>query len=559
MTLHVPYEKLEPGPRSPYLAVIDYDATNERYYTPVDLDDPSVLLQGGLAPSESDPRFHQQMVYAVARETIHSFERALGRRVKWGYNRRDPLRIYPHAMQQANAYYDRSLGALLFGYFAASASDPGENLPNQTIFTCLSHDIVAHETSHAVLDGQRPYFMQDTNPDVPAFHEGFADIVALFQHFTVKEALLDTMIKTGGKIYRDQVEPLLRPSGGQATLSSELQRPNPLIGLARQFGEAMGRRSALRSALGFPPNSRALETKFEAHERGAILVAAIFDAYFSTFAKRTADLFRIARASGAVLTDDIHPDLARRLCVDAAKLAGHFATMCIRAVDYCPPVDITFGDFLRALITADSDLYPDDPYEYREAIIQAFRLRGIVPDGVASMAEDSLRWTGVPPGSASQPVVRGLQFDLMNGQTPQMQKANAILLHAFGGTYAKALHLNPDGHFVKSFHPLIRKVDGRAHVEIVTEVMQRMDIPLDEKDRSSPKVRIYGGSTVHLNPDGTVRYIIHKRAGDKERTRRLREYWDGKRGSSAMHAYVQRPDVKALDTTVNFAAVHMGV
>jgi hypothetical protein len=141
-----------------------------------------------------------------------------------------------------------------------------------------------------------------------------------------------------------------------------------------------------------------------------------------------------------------------------------------------------------------------------------------------------------------------------------MQKANAILLHAFGTSYAKALHLNPGGHFVKSFHPLIRTVEGRARVEIVTEIMQRIDIHLDEKDRTSPKVRVYGGSTVHLNPDGTVRYIIHKRVGDKERTKRLRDYWEGKRGSSAMQAYVQREAVKdTLDTTVNFSAVHLGV
>ena len=38
-----------------------------------------LLAQDGLAPSESDPQFHQQMVYAVAMTTIRHFERALGR------------------------------------------------------------------------------------------------------------------------------------------------------------------------------------------------------------------------------------------------------------------------------------------------------------------------------------------------------------------------------------------------------------------------------------------------------------------------------------------------
>ena len=48
------------------MLVIDYDATNRRYYQPINLNSASALVEGGLEPSESDPRFHQQMVYAVA-------------------------------------------------------------------------------------------------------------------------------------------------------------------------------------------------------------------------------------------------------------------------------------------------------------------------------------------------------------------------------------------------------------------------------------------------------------------------------------------------------------
>src|SRR6202051_1665391 len=83
MTASVRYEKLLPGPVGERFAVIDYDGTNQTYYTPVDLDDPKLLIAGGLAPSDTDPRFHQQMVYAVASETLQRFEAALGRRVHW--------------------------------------------------------------------------------------------------------------------------------------------------------------------------------------------------------------------------------------------------------------------------------------------------------------------------------------------------------------------------------------------------------------------------------------------------------------------------------------------
>src|SRR5688500_8179684 len=61
----VPYEPLRPGPVGARVEVIDYDPAAGTFYSPVDLDDPNVLAQDGLAPSESDPRFHQQMTYAV--------------------------------------------------------------------------------------------------------------------------------------------------------------------------------------------------------------------------------------------------------------------------------------------------------------------------------------------------------------------------------------------------------------------------------------------------------------------------------------------------------------
>ena len=54
---------------------------------------------------------------------------------------------------------------------------------------------------------------------------------------------------------------------------------------------------------------------------------------------------------------DIPPDLVDRLAERSRrKVAIQILHMCIRALDYCPPVDLTFGDYLRALITADRDL-----------------------------------------------------------------------------------------------------------------------------------------------------------------------------------------------------------
>ena len=50
-------------------------------------------------------------------------------------------------------------------------------------------------------------------------------------------------------------------------------------------------------------------------------IAAVFDAFFTTYVRKTRDLMRIARAGGASLgPDDLHPDLANRLAKEAAKI-----------------------------------------------------------------------------------------------------------------------------------------------------------------------------------------------------------------------------------------------
>jgi hypothetical protein len=89
---------------------------------PVDLDDANIAMQHGLEPSESDPQFHQQMVYAVTMRTLEQFDRALGRVVHFHGRRR--LRLVPHAFRGSNAFYHPKLRAVLFGYFRASQMLP---------------------------------------------------------------------------------------------------------------------------------------------------------------------------------------------------------------------------------------------------------------------------------------------------------------------------------------------------------------------------------------------------------------------------------------------------
>lgn len=390
ITIDIPWEKdLKPGPIGEYVEVIDIDPGSKAAYAPIDLNSPSLLATDGFQPSESNPGFHQQMCYAVAMKTIEHFERALGRKALWSSHRYGNdyqenyvprLRIYPHALRQQNAFYSPQKKALLLGYFATTAKD-GKNTPGTTVFSCLSHDIIAHETTHALLDGVHPRFNEPVNEDVLAFHEAFADIVALFQHFSYPGVLRDQIARTRGDLARQSV----------------------LGQLAQQFALASGRGDALRSYLGkkndkgeweaTKPDPSILEETSEPHDRGAILVAAVFSAFSKVYQARTRDLFRIATEGTGVLRDgDIHPDLVNRLAEEAQRAAERALQMCIRAIDYCPPVGITFGAYLRAIVTADHDVNPVDAQNWRLAFIESFREWGISPRNARSMAEDSLIW-----------------------------------------------------------------------------------------------------------------------------------------------------------------------
>ncbi len=90
-TLQVPWEAVGPGPAGEYVQVVDIDPPSGCAYAPVDLNDAYCLAADGHDPSESNPLFHQQMVYAVAMSTIGHFERALGRVALWSdYDDRSP-------------------------------------------------------------------------------------------------------------------------------------------------------------------------------------------------------------------------------------------------------------------------------------------------------------------------------------------------------------------------------------------------------------------------------------------------------------------------------------
>ena len=143
--VQVPFELLDPGPRGYRVQVVDYDPVQGVLYEGAKISerrDP--FSQVNYAALLSTPAFHAQNAYAIVMQTLARFEAALGRRVSWGFNSHQ-INVVPHAFADKNAYYSEEDLGLLFGYFAG--------YDGTTVYTCLSHYIVAHETTHALVDG----------------------------------------------------------------------------------------------------------------------------------------------------------------------------------------------------------------------------------------------------------------------------------------------------------------------------------------------------------------------------------------------------------------------
>lgn len=514
-TVSIPYEKLAPGPVGAVLVVEDIDEgtvgqDGEEHHDGVDLERPGLLMEDGLAPSSTNRAFLQQMVYAVGMETYERFVRALGRDPGFGplggAARADGrLRVRPAAFRDANAYYDRERGALLFGYATAAKFAKGQSQPGALVYTALSREIVAHEMSHALLDGLRPNFMRATHPDVSALHEGFSDLVAVFMRFS----------------QRDMVERAIERS--QGGLDDSL-----LINIGTEFGfTQVDGHNPLRTAITTPPPGSDIEKHHmyghydEEHDLGAVLVSAVFSAFCDIFERRTRDLKRaLASYQGRLSHETI-----RWLAQQASGLARKFLNILIRAIDYCPPFHCSFGEFLRAAITADYDLVGEDGASYREIIVAAFRRYGVTVPDVPTLSVESLLWKPPGTGPIVIPQLRfrnlGLTFEDGYCDWPQDDDGDSAerAAKALGRMICTPAHARdfglvaPEGAFQRprllSLRTL-RRVSLRGDVafDLVAEVVQKV------------RVRegwFLGGSTIVVSSEGEVRYAIAKHADSRTR------------------------------------------
>ena len=292
-------------------------------------------------PSSAEA-FDAVHTYAVVRQVLTMYQRALGDRMKWQWNtggNTDPISVSPHAGETAGAFFSRNQQALRFFFFRPPGAGP--NAP--FVFTCRSLDIVSHEVGHAVLDGLQPGWLAFSSPpQTGGLHESFGDLTSIF-------LVLSQL---------DQVEYII------AQTKADLHQKNILAAVAEQFGTALGRPSGLRDA---DNDLKLSEVSSEVHDISKVFTGAVYDVL--------ADAFTASRQPR-------NRDDAELLYEVGQKMA----TLTVQALKAAPAANATYGDVAKEMIKiakADAAEYPN----YDTFIENQFTRREVLgPQAVAGPA-----------------------------------------------------------------------------------------------------------------------------------------------------------------------------
>ncbi|WP_426298660.1 hypothetical protein [Arthrobacter sp. R-11] len=340
--LRIPVERLRRGPTGHRLSVHirKWRGTN---VVPVSLtvpgnpwqfisEDPPCELRELL----DDSRFLAQHVYGVAASTLHLFESTLGRRMPWHPEGRLILKARD-LVTATDTGYERGTNIIRFG----SIDRMGYKVP-----TALYRDIVAHEVTHAILDGFRPAWAdQLAGIEQLAIHEALADLVAILSVFSSRDVVYRQLLAAAGK------------TGPDTALDDDA-----LMRTLFDFARDLYARGPLREPfVDVVPDN--WQDNPEPHARGTVVVGAVLRAVHRLWMERNRRM-----GEGQSLQQ----------MADSGSIVGtRVLRMVIRGLSYMPPVDVLWRDLLRGIIAADLDMVPEDQHGYREAIQEEFSRIGI--------------------------------------------------------------------------------------------------------------------------------------------------------------------------------------
>jgi hypothetical protein len=274
---------------------------------------------GGLFQPGS-AEFQACQLYVVLTRTYAMWTDFFTRDVTWQTTAAH-LPVVPRAREEFNAYYDRQ--ALKFCY----ATDP---LTRQTVYTCESSDVIAHECGHAILDALHPEYWDSLLSESAAFHEAFSDFSALLAALDSPRVRALMLAENSGDLSKSNLVTRLAEQMARGLFNAgytyAVVSPDAVRDLANPF--------RYRNPMHLPARAPAARLSSESHNFSRIFSGALYDVLVGIYE-------RLRR-------DNIAPDDALAQARDiTGRLVAH-------GVLLAPKGDALFKTMATALLTASA-------------------------------------------------------------------------------------------------------------------------------------------------------------------------------------------------------------
>lgn len=298
-------ERFRPGPANRRVVVVDHGDFGPGI--PVMLKDGKYVVRDAAKIFAPDCCALSAFSIVVRVLSIVEEPAGIGRPLSFPFPGR--LRVEPLAGDWNNACYERSSGSLRFWTWLPAGHQ-------RRRFLALSHDTVAHETGHVIVDALAPDLHDASHPQALGLHEALADLIA-FVAAVQNPTLLAELLAAGPTLSLDELA-LLNMIGESAGGEGPGGASKPIRRLDNQRHVDPNRHDALRVDSSDP------------HGLAEVLGGLIYDL--------------MLREPGRAALDPGVP--ADRL----QPLAELLLSRVYAALDVLPPGEATFLDLARTLV-----------------------------------------------------------------------------------------------------------------------------------------------------------------------------------------------------------------
>lgn len=267
------------------------------------------------------------------------------------------LPVVPRAGEDFNAYYDRRGLKFFFNV---------DEKTRQTIYTCESSDISAHECGHAVLDAHHPDYWDSLLAETGAFHESFGDMSAMLLTLDYPKVRAAMLAENVGDLTKSNVVSRLAEQLARGLFDSgyaqAVDSPDALRDAVNKF--------RYRSPDTLPGRAPASRLSSESHSFSRVFTGAFYDLLMN--------IYHQLRKENASLS----PDAA------LAQTRNDVGRLLAEGLALAPKGDAAFKTIAASMFTVNAHKFSG---KYFDALYKAFVGRRILKASEASKLKATRR------------------------------------------------------------------------------------------------------------------------------------------------------------------------